>query len=95
MIELERVHAECAIAQVQLMELTRANVQIQPTPFKIVKEEMAQMATSCTQLTFESEQPKQEESMSIQELVAKYMKEQKNMAPMSFEGLMSMKLIYF
>ena len=44
-------------------------------PFKRVKEEMAPMATSCTQLTFEKEQPKQEESMSIQELVAKYMKE--------------------
>ena len=48
------------------MELTRANVQIQPTSFKSVKEKMAPMATSCTQLKFEKEQPKQEESMSIQ-----------------------------
>ena len=44
------------------------------------------MATSCTKLTFKKEQPKQDESMSIQELVAKYMKEQKNTASMSFEG---------
>ena len=62
--ELERVHAECAISQVQFMELTRANVQIQPMPFKSLKEEMAPMATSGTQLTFEKEQPKEEESMS-------------------------------
>ena len=47
---------------------------------------MAPIAMSCTQLTFEREQPKQEKSMSIQELVAKYMKEQENMATMSFEG---------
>ena len=68
------------------MELTRANVQILPIPFKRLKEKMALMATSCTQLTFEKERPKQEESVSIQELVAKYMKEQENMATMSFEG---------
>ena len=37
MAELERAHAECATSQVQFMELTRANVQIQPTPFKSVK----------------------------------------------------------
>ena len=83
MDELERVHIESATSQDQLMELTRSNVQIQPTPFKSLKEEMT---TSCTQLTFEKEQPKQEENMSIQELVAKYMKEQENMAEMSFEG---------
>ena len=71
---MERVHAECVTSQVQFMELTRANVQIYPTPFKSLKEEMASMATSGTQLTIEKEQPKQEESMSIQELVAKYMK---------------------
>ena len=53
MAELERVHTECTTSQVQLLELTRANVQIQPTPFKSVKEEMAQMDISCTQLTFE------------------------------------------
>ena len=39
--ELERVCAKCAKSQVQLMELTRANVQIQPTPFKCFKEETA------------------------------------------------------
>ena len=86
MDELERVHAGCATSQVQFMELTRANVQIQPTPFKSVKEEMAPMATSYTQLTFKKEQPKEEESISIQELVAKYMKEQDNMVTMSCEG---------
>ena len=53
MAELERVHAECATSQVQFMGLIRANVQIQPTPLKSVKEKMALMATSCTQLTFE------------------------------------------
>ena len=68
------------------MELTRANVQIQPAPFQSLKEEMAPKATSYTQLGFEKEQPKEEESMSIEELVAKYMKEQENMATMSFEG---------
>ena len=84
--KLERVHVECARSKNQFMELTRTNVQIQPTLFKSVKEEIASMAASCTQLTFEKEQPKQEESMSIQELVAKYMKEQENMVEMSFEG---------
>ena len=34
MAELKRVHAECATSQVQFMELTRANVLIQPTPLK-------------------------------------------------------------
>ena len=86
MAKLKRVHTECATSQVQFMELTRANVQINSTPFKIMKEEMSSMATSCTQLTFEKEQPKQEESMSKQELDAKYRKEQENMATMSFEG---------
>ena len=47
---------------------------------------MASKATSYTQLGFEIEQPKEEESMSIEELVAKYMKEQENMTTMSFEG---------
>ena len=55
MAELERVHVECVTSQVQFMELTRANVQIQPTSFKSVKEMMAPMATSCAQLTFEKE----------------------------------------
>ena len=68
------------------MELTRANVQMRPTPFKSVKEEMAPMATSSTQLIFEKEQLKEEESMSIEELVEKYMKERDNMTTMSFEG---------
>ena len=68
------------------MELTRANVQIQHTPFDSLKKEMAPMATSGTQLTFEKEQPKEEESMSIEERVAKYMNKQENMATMSFEG---------
>ena len=86
MTELERVHAECVTSQVQLMEVTRANVQIQPTPFQSMEKEMTPMATSCIQLPFEKEQPKQEESMSIQELMAKYMKEQENMVAMSFKG---------
>ena len=86
MAELKRVHAECATSQVQFMELTRANVQIQPAPFQSLKEEMAPKATFYTQLGFEKEQPKEEKSMSIEELVAKYMKEQENMAAMSFEG---------
>ena len=84
MAELKRVNSKCATSQVQFMELTRANVQIQPTPFKSLKEEMAPMATSGTQLTFEKEQPKEEENMSIEELVEKYMKEQENRVAMSF-----------
>ena len=68
------------------MELTRGNVQIQPAPFQSLKEEMTSKATSYTQLIFEKEQPKEEESMSIEELVAKYMKEQENMTTMSFVG---------
>ena len=47
---------------------------------------MAPKATSYTQLGFKKEQPKEEESMSIEELVEKYIKEQGNMATMSFEG---------
>ena len=86
MAELRRVHAECATSQVQFMELTRANVQIHPTPFQSLKEEMASKATSYTQLRFKKEQPKEEESMSIGELVEKYMKEQENMTTLSFEG---------
>ena len=86
MAKLKRVQAECATSQVQFMELRRANVQIQPAPFQSLKEEMAPKATSYTQLGFEKEQPKEEESMSIEELVEKYMKEQENMATMSFEG---------
>ena len=86
MAELERVYAECATSQVQFMELIMANVQIQPTPFQSLKEEMAPKATSYTQLGFEKEQPKEEESMSIEELVTKYMKEQENMATISFKG---------
>ena len=86
MAELKRVHPECAISQVQFMELTRANVQIQPVPFQSLKKEMTAKATSYIQHGFEKEQPKEEESMSIEELVAKYMKEQENMAIMSFKG---------
>ena len=86
MAELKRVHSECTTSQVQFMELTRANVQIQPAPFQSLKEEMASKATSYTQLGFEKEQLKEEESMSIEELVEKYMKEQENMATKSFEG---------
>ena len=86
LVEMKRVHAECATSQVQFMELTRANLQIQHTPFDSLKEEMAPMVTSGTQRTFEKEQPKEEESMSIEELVEKYMNEQENMATMSFEG---------
>ena len=58
MAESERVHVKCETSRVQFMELTMTNVQIQPTPFKSLKEEMALMATSCTKLTFEKEQPK-------------------------------------
>ena len=45
MAELKRVHAKCETSQVQFMELPRANVQIQPPPFKSMKEEMAPMTT--------------------------------------------------
>ena len=83
---MKRVHAECVTSPVQFMELTKSKVQIQPAPFQSLKEEMAPKATSYTQLGFEKEQTKEEEIMSIEELVAKYMKEQENLATMSFEG---------
>ena len=86
MTELKRVHFECTTSQVQFMELTRDNVQIQPAPFQSLKEEMDSKSTSYSQLGFEKEQPKEEESLSIEELVEKYMKEQENMATMPFEG---------
>ena len=85
MAELERVHTECATPQVPVMEVSRANVQIQHMPFKSLKKEMAPMAMSCTQLTFEKEQPNQEKSMSRQELVAKYTNENENMVEMHFK----------
>ena len=62
------------------------NIQIQHIPLKCLKDDMTPKATYYTQLGLEKEQPKQEESMSIEELVKKYMKEQENMATMSFEG---------
>ena len=37
LVEMKRVHAECVTSQVQFMELTRANVQIQYTPFYSLK----------------------------------------------------------
>ena len=86
LVEMKRVHDECVTSQVQFMELTRANVQIQHPPFDSLKGEMDLMATYGTQLTFEKEQHKEEESMSIKELVEKYMNVQENMATMSFEG---------
>ena len=58
LVEMKRVNAECATSQVQFMELTRANVQIQHTPLDSLKEEMGPMASFGTQLTFEKEQPK-------------------------------------
>ena len=36
---------------------TKFNAQIQPIPLKILEEEMTPMVTSCTQSTFEREQP--------------------------------------
>ena len=66
LVEMKRVHTECATSQVQFMELRRANVEIQHTPFDSLKEEMASMATSYTQLTFKKEHPNEDESMSIE-----------------------------
>ena len=42
LIEMKRVHAECVTSQVQFMELTRANVQIQHTPFDSSKKRWLQ-----------------------------------------------------
>ena len=53
------------------------------------------MATSGTQLTFEKEQPKEEESMSIEKLVAKYMKEQENRVAMSSKDNMRVRHLLF
>ena len=68
MAELKRVHAECTTSQVQFMELTMANIQIQPAPFHSLKKYMVPKATSYTQLGFEKEQPKEEEITSIQNM---------------------------
>ena len=45
LVEMKRVHDECVTSQVQFMELTRANVQIQHTPFDSLKGKMDPMAT--------------------------------------------------
>ena len=37
LVEMKRVHAKCETSQVQFMKLTRANVQIQHTPFDSLK----------------------------------------------------------
>ena len=46
MDELERVRAKCATSQVQLMEVIRANVQIEPMSFQSVEKEMTPMTNS-------------------------------------------------
>ena len=56
------------------------NIQIQSIPLKRLKEEMTSKAIAYTQLGLEKEQPLQEKGMSIQELVAKHMSEEENMA---------------
>ena len=85
--ELAITRAKLTLSKVEfLMEETQLNAQIHPIALKILEEEMTQMFTSYTQLPFEKEKPKQEESMSIQELEAKYMKEQEIIVVMSFEG---------
>ena len=50
--ELKRAQVESPTSQVEVMELIRVSVQIQPTPFKSMKEEMAPISTS-GKLTFE------------------------------------------
>ena len=67
-------------------EEASVKTQIQYIPLKCLKEDMTPKATSYTQFGLEKEQPKQEDSMSIEELAEKYMKEQENMATMFFEG---------
>ena len=67
-------------------EEASTNVQIQPIPLERLEEEMTLWATSYTQTKIEIYQPLQNEEMSIQELMAKHMNEEKNMAKMSFEG---------
>ena len=87
MDKLAITRAKLTLSMVEFfMEETKFNAQIQPIPLKILEEEMTLMVTSCTQSTIEREQPLQETSMSIQELVVKYMKEQENIATTSFEG---------
>ena len=49
-------------------------------------EEMTPMATPYTESKLEIHQPLQEKGMSIQELVARHMNVEENMAKMSFEG---------
>ena len=54
-------------------------------PLNFLKEDMTPKATSYTQLGLDKEKPKQEESITIEELVEKYMKERENIATMSFK----------
>ena len=65
---------------------TRINVQIYPIPLESLEDEMTPMTISCTQSTIKKEQPLQEKGMSVQELVAKYMKEGDNMVKTSIKG---------
>ena len=58
--ELERVLAELATSQVQLLEETKFNAQILHIPPKSLEEEMTLMVTSCTQSTIEREPPLKE-----------------------------------
>ena len=61
------------------------NVQIHPIPLENLEKKKTPKATSYTQLEIETQQSPKDEGMSIQELVAKHMNEEKHMVEISFE----------
>ena len=87
MDELAITKAKLTLSRAEFfMEKTKFNAQIQPIPLKSLEEEMTPMVTSYTHSTNEKEQPVQDKGMSIQELAAKYMNGNENVAIMSHEG---------
>ena len=86
MDELAIIRAKLTLSKAEFfMEETKFNAQFQPIPLKSLEEDMTLMVTSCTQSTIERKQPLQEKGTKIQQLVAKYMNENENMAKMSFK----------
>ena len=72
--------AKLAKCRAQLLKgYGSVNDQIHPIPLENLEEKNTSGATSNTQLEIETQQPPQDEGMSIQELVGKHMNEGKNL----------------
>ena len=86
MDDLAITRAKLARCRAELFkEEAHGNVQIQPLPLERLEEEKTLRPTSYTQMKIGIHQHLQDEGMNIQELVAKHMNEEKNMAKISFE----------